>query len=177
MTTKAKTTSVTTRQSGASLTSGTQVPEPGRTRLTVFAYGSNLDEQQMRQRCPEAVVLGRARLPNHAMVFGGYSARWDGPVASLGRLDGAELQGLLYGLTEADLARLDASEGVPFAYGRVTKLVVDEHGRRRRAQVYLLAGEVELGEPGRRYYGVIRSAYARLGFDDALLRRAAEGWR
>ena len=94
-------------------------------------------------------------------------------------LNGAQARraGGFYADQEFDLARLDACEGVPFAYGRVTKLVVDEHGRRRRAQVYLLAGEVELGEPGRRYYGVIRSAYARLGFDDALLRRAAEGWR
>jgi len=144
---------------------------------TIFAYGSNLDEAQMRQRCPDSVVLGRAALPNHALVFGGYSARWDSPVASLGRLEGAEVAGLLYRVTDADLARLDACEGVPFAYGRVTKVVVDEHGRKRRAQVYLLAGEVAIGEPGKRYYGVIRSAYARLGFDDRMLQRAAAGWR
>lgn len=102
---------------------------------TIFAYGSNLDEAQMRQRCPDSVVLGRAALPNHALVFGGYSARWDSPVASLGRLEGAEVAGLLYRVTEADLVRLDACEGVPLAYGRVTKVVVDEHGRKRRAQV------------------------------------------
>jgi gamma-glutamylcyclotransferase (GGCT)/AIG2-like uncharacterized protein YtfP len=177
MTTNARATGAASRRSEARRASTARAREHEATRLTVFAYGSNLDEQQMRQRCPDAVVLGRARLPNHALVFGGFSARWDGPVASLGRLAGAELHGLLYGLTQADLTRLDACEGVPFAYGRVTKMVVDERGRRRRAQVYLLAGEVEMGEPGRRYYGVIRSAYARLGFDDALLRRAAEGWR
>ena len=151
--------------------------DPMTKTTTVFAYGSNLDEQQMRARCPSTAFEGRARLQNHALVFGGYSARWDGAVASLGRLEGAALEGVLYRITEEDLARLDAFEGVPFAYGRATKVVHDERGRRRRAQVYMLAGEVEMGEPGPRYFGVIRSAYARLGFDDRMLQRAAAGWR
>ena len=144
---------------------------------TIFAYGSNLDEHQMKQRCPDSEVVGRATLPNHAILFGGYSARWQGPVASLGRLAGAEVAGLLYRVHEADLARLDGCEGVPFAYERVTKVVVDERGRKRRAQVYLLAGDVAIGAPGASYYGVIRSAYARLGFDDRILRKATAGWR
>jgi hypothetical protein len=38
---------------------------------TYFAYGSNLDERQMRARCPEAALLCRATLDNHALVFGG----------------------------------------------------------------------------------------------------------
>ena len=51
-----------------------------------FAYGSNLDDAQMRDRCADARVVGRATLPNYALVFGGFSHRWGGAVASVGIL-------------------------------------------------------------------------------------------
>ena len=38
-----------------------------------FAYGSNLDEGQMLERCPGAKTMGHATLPNHALTFGGFS--------------------------------------------------------------------------------------------------------
>ena len=40
--------------------------------MLYFAYGSNLDVQQMALRCPRARKLGRARLD-------GYELKFDGP--------------------------------------------------------------------------------------------------
>ena len=143
---------------------------------TVFAYGSNLDERQMRERCPGAVFDARATLHNHALVFGGYSARWDSAVASVALTPGSTVEGVLYRLTADDLARLDRFEGNPFAYERRQKLVVDEHGRRRRVQVYVQRDErLERWAPGDRYFRVIWKAYKRLGFDQRALVAAAEG--
>jgi len=68
------------------------------TRVLYFAYGSNLDDAQMRERCANARVLGRATLPNYALVFGGFSHRWGGAVASVVRAKGACVEGLLYEL-------------------------------------------------------------------------------
>lgn len=34
-----------------------------------FAYGSNMDRQQMRGRCPGAVLLGTARLPGYRFII------------------------------------------------------------------------------------------------------------
>jgi hypothetical protein len=44
-----------------------------------FAYGSNLDEVQMRRRCPQAVLVGPARLLGHRLVFSGW---WPGRSAA-----------------------------------------------------------------------------------------------
>jgi gamma-glutamylcyclotransferase (GGCT)/AIG2-like uncharacterized protein YtfP len=132
---------------------------------TYFAYGSNLSLAQMHRRCPSAVVLGRAALPNHRLAFAGHSAAWGGAVAHVARAPGDKVEGILYLLTERDVEALDRCEGVPIVYDRVVKTVVDEHGRRRRAHVYRLDPELAIESiPGARYFEVISSAYRRLGF-------------
>lgn len=139
-----------------------------------FAYGSNLDDDQMRARCSSACVVARAVLPNYALAFGGFSHRWGGAVASMVRSKGARVEGLLYGLDDVDLRALDRFEGCPFAYERVVRLVLDEHGRRRRVTTYLQPeSDFEPWAPTLGYFGVLWRAYGRLGFDFKPLARAA----
>jgi gamma-glutamylcyclotransferase (GGCT)/AIG2-like uncharacterized protein YtfP len=137
--------------------------------LAYFAYGSNLDLAQMRRRCPTAVRLGRAMLPNHRLSFAGHSAAWGGGVANVVRANRAKVEGVLYLLTERDVRQLDRCEGVPAIYDRVVKTVVD-HSRRRRVHVYRL--DPELAEetlPSMPYFELICAAYLRHGFDRAPL--------
>jgi|SRR5882724_6383617 len=144
-------------------------------QVLYFAYGSNLDDGQMRARCASARPVARAVLPNYALAFGGFSHRWGGAVASVLRAQGARVEGLLYELDGVDLRVLDRYEGHPFAYERVIKLVRDEHGRRRRAAVYLQPErDFEPWAPPPGYVGVMRRAYRRLGFDVVPLVRAAQ---
>ncbi|MCK6589822.1 MAG: gamma-glutamylcyclotransferase [Polyangiaceae bacterium] len=139
-----------------------------------FAYGSNLDDAQMRERCADARVVGRATLPNYALVFGGFSHRWGGAVASVVRAKGACVEGLLYELGNVDLRALDRFEGHPFAYERVIRWVRDESGRRRRVMTYLQPEDgFEAWTPPLGYFTVLWHAYARLGFDVEPLARAA----
>ena len=143
-------------------------------QVLYFAYGSNLDDDQMRSRCASARAEARAVLANYALAFGGFSHRWDGAVASGVRAQGARVEGLLYRIEESDLRALDRCEGHPFAYERVLKLVVDECGRRRRAQLYLQPEDgFEAWPPQPGYFRVLWRAYARLGFDVARLATAA----
>jgi len=140
-----------------------------------WAYGSNLDDEQMRSRCPSARAELRAVLPHYALAFGGYSASWGGAVASVVRARGAQVEGLLYRLDAADLGRLDRFECHPFAYERVTKIVFDEHGRRRRVATYLQPEDgFEPWAPPLGYFSVIWCSYDRLGFDTAPLISAVE---
>lgn len=142
--------------------------------MLYFAYGSNLNEAQMRERCPSAVRGPRALLRNYALTFGGFSHRWGGAVASVIRARGAEVHGLLYAIAAEDIAALDRCEGHPFAYERVERIVYDEDGRRRRVHLYLQPEEgFEPWEPAPDYYAVLRRAYARLGFDRRPLAAAA----
>lgn len=143
-----------------------------------FAYGSNLDDDQMRTRCPSAVMVGRAVLAHHALAFGGFSHHWSGPVASVVRARGAHVAGILYAISAPDLHALDCFEGHPFAYERVVKMVVDGRGQRRRATLYLQPEEgFETWAPSIRYFGVLWRAYTRLGFDRTPLAVALRGAR
>ena len=37
--------------------------------MIYFAYGSNLDQMQMGQRCPDAKLVGLAQLADHRLCF------------------------------------------------------------------------------------------------------------
>jgi gamma-glutamylcyclotransferase len=146
------------------------------TMVLYFAYGSNLDEAQMRERCPAAQRVARATLRGHVLTFGGFSHKWNGAVASVRRARGAEVAGLLYAIDPDTLQLLDRFEGYPFAYERVVRYVVDEHGRRRRAQVYLQPEDgFEPWSPRPEYLAVLVRAYRRLGFSRRSLAAAAFG--
>lgn len=141
--------------------------------MLYFAYGSNLDVTQMQRRCPTARRDAPATLRGHSLVFAGFSRTWQGPVATVVRARAGVVQGLLYELDADALARLDRFEGVPVVYDRALCSVVDEHGRRRRAQVYRLVGDVAPSSPSAAYLAAIARAYDELGFDADTLAAAA----
>jgi gamma-glutamylcyclotransferase len=141
-----------------------------------FAYGSNLDEKQMRERCPGARRHARATLPGHALAFGGFSHRWGGAVASVIRKRGHEVEGLLYAIPTPEVALLDRFEGSPYAYQRVTRIVVDERANRRCVQVYMQPEEDFVRwTPAPQYFDVIQRAYLKHGFDRLALVLAIAG--
>lgn len=82
-----------------------------------FAYGSNLDHEQMADRCPEAVQAGTARLDGWRFRLG------DRGVATIVAEPNATVWGGLWWLTPPDVATLDEKEGV--AAGRYRRAHVD----------------------------------------------------
>ncbi len=86
-----------------------------------FAYGSNLDADQMRERCPSSRGVERARLDGHRLGFTRFSKRWDGGVADLIRAPDSAVWGVLYHMHLDDLERLDRFEG---GYERIRVRVV-----------------------------------------------------
>jgi gamma-glutamylcyclotransferase (GGCT)/AIG2-like uncharacterized protein YtfP len=76
-----------------------------------FAYGSNMDAQQMMERCPGAVIIGAGHLPGYALCFPRMSLKRKCGVASVQAKDGREVWGAVYRLSAADLALLDHWEG------------------------------------------------------------------
>jgi gamma-glutamylcyclotransferase len=137
-----------------------------------FAFGSNLDRQQMVQRCPSAEVVALATLPNHALAFTGFSARWGGAVATVAERRGALTEGLLYSIDEADMRALDGYEGHPFAYRRARKYVRLADGKRVLAYIYTRPVDAP-DHPSPSYLKVILRAYLKHGFNVKGLERAA----
>jgi len=70
-----------------------------------FAYGSNLHVGQFKRRCPGAVVVGRARLPDHQLAFTRYSRNERGGVADIVPQSGASV----WGTAKPSLPRMAAS--------------------------------------------------------------------
>jgi gamma-glutamylcyclotransferase (GGCT)/AIG2-like uncharacterized protein YtfP len=77
----------------------------------VFAYGSNLDFDQMKSRCPSARMVYQATLPHHRLGFTRESKKRGCGVAGLIKAVGRVVWGVVYQLSTADLRALDAHEG------------------------------------------------------------------
>jgi len=138
------------------------------TRFPVFCYGSNGIEQ-MRDRCRnDGLSARRARLPDASRVFGGWSQRWDGAVASVHPLVGHEVLGSVVDLDLSEIILLDHFEApnpeLPYSadapgavYHRqdVVVLVEGEGGGAEVAVVALMYVKVDCtwqGPPSQRYY-------------------------
>jgi gamma-glutamylcyclotransferase (GGCT)/AIG2-like uncharacterized protein YtfP len=79
--------------------------------MLYFAYGSNLDPEQMQSRCPAAKVVGLAALHDHRVFFPLYSQRWRGGVSSIQLAHAETVWGMLFELGDEDLKALDGFEG------------------------------------------------------------------
>jgi len=88
-----------------------------------FAYGSNLDADQMRSRCPSAIPRFKARLDHHRLDFTHYSKRWQGGAADVVAHIGSEVWGLVYEMSDRELRVLDGFES---GYERVQLDVIDD---------------------------------------------------
>jgi gamma-glutamylcyclotransferase (GGCT)/AIG2-like uncharacterized protein YtfP len=93
--------------------------EGNKERMLYFAYGSNLDWNQMRERCPSARFVCRAKLGDHRLAFTRKSKCRGCGVADVLPADGHDVWGVVYQLDERDIGQLDKSEG--FRPGRPLK--------------------------------------------------------
>lgn len=83
-----------------------------------FAYGSNMNQDQMSNRCPDSRLLGKAVLPDHQIAFTRFSSNWESAVADILVSPGHSVWGLLYEISQDDLEKLDRMEGHPRIYQR-----------------------------------------------------------
>ena len=95
-----------------------------------FAYGSNLDPDQMARRCPNSIAVGPASLADHAFRIGarGYATVIPSP--------GDTVWGGLWEVSDSDLARLDTYEGVAAGMYRRETALVEADGRTIATLIY-----------------------------------------
>ena len=101
-----------------------------------FAYGSNMNLDQMEYRCPDAEVVGRAVLKDYRLVFRGN--RNGNGVASVVPEQGKEVQGLLWKITPRCERSLDFYEGYPRLYGKEEIKVQTKTGEVANVAVYIM---------------------------------------
>lgn len=106
---------------------------------TYFAYGSNLCVQQMARRCPDAVDPRPAYLVDHDWLIN------ERGVATVEPFTGSQVHGVIWQVSDRDLATLDSAEGVPVRYRR-DRLTVHTDDGPLPAWVYI-DHRVEPGAP------------------------------
>jgi len=79
--------------------------------MLYFAYGSNLNWQQMQERCPSARFVGVALLPDYKLAFTRESVNRGCGVADAERERGRKIWGVIYEIADLDAGKLDISEG------------------------------------------------------------------
>jgi len=128
-----------------------------------FAYGSNLNQRQMLERCPDSKPVFTASLPNYKLVFVGWSRQWRGGVVSIRPFRGEKVLGAIYEVSDKDLKRLDNYQGYPNNYTRLNVTVFEEGGEPIKAITYIKSGQSDEAQPSKEYLALIQQGYRDWG--------------
>ena len=140
---------------------------PSSNRL-YFGYGSNMDVDQMAQHCPDAELLGVARLA-------GWSFHMDSNGYATIDQDGGSVEGALWRVTPAHERALDGYEGLDRGLYHKTDVRVELGGSSVDAFVYVsdkLPLTMETFRP--EYIEKVAAAAEALGLSEAARARIAE---
>lgn len=120
-----------------------------------LAYGSNMSREQMRFRCPGAVLVDAVVIPGWRLAFrGAFSRNWGaGAVATLLPDERHCAAGMVYDLAPEHEEALDGWEGV--SQGHYSKL--EDFARYHGEPLFTYVSQQgEDGLPGRAYLAVMR---------------------
>jgi gamma-glutamylcyclotransferase (GGCT)/AIG2-like uncharacterized protein YtfP len=146
-----------------------------------FAYGTNLDLLQMQLRCPEAQLVGTAKLAGYRLCFPRRSYIRDCAVISIEPAEGEDVWGALYELDGTDIQRLDEREGYDKKrdralnpYNRVTVRVEASDDRAVVAETYVAVPATNAGMPSPQYVGYLVASAAEVGLPKSHLVKLAQ---
>ena len=137
-----------------------------RISLEIISY---LDVNQMRRRCPDSSVIGKAALSGYKLVFNRYSEGWQCGVADILKDPREKVWGLLFNISTGDLNNLDQCEGYPSLYRRIDIEVLDQENVLRRAISYEVVIKGEFACPSPEYMNIIRSASKNFDFPNGYI--------
>ena len=134
------------------------------------AYGSNMDLEQMRYRCPNAKMKGTGILENWRLIFKGSRT---GSYATIEETEGQNVPVVYFTITKSDEENLDYYEGYPiFYYKREVQIKTDKGYI--EGMVYIMDENRQYGLPSDRYYRVLSEAYEKFEFDKDILSEAVK---
>ena len=138
-----------------------------------FAYGSNINLDQMAYRCPAAQAVGPVVLEGYELLFRG-NASGNG-VATIKPKEGQQVHGLLWRITPGCERSLDLYEGYPHLYEKESVAVRDHAGRQLTVMAYVMTDGDRWHSPAlpsEYYYQGIREGYRQNGLPLSKLKQA-----
>lgn len=141
-----------------------------KSRRLYFAYGSNMCEEQMKERCKDARLLEPAWVENYRLNFRKSISDY---YATLDSAPDEKVEGLLWAISQFDEEELDRREGVHRNNCYRKKMVdIQTKNGARKAMIYVLSKDRPQGMPSKRYFDKIRNAYVKYSFDESRLDNA-----
>jgi len=127
--------------------------------MLYFAYGSNLDWERMKERCPSAEFFCKASLPDYRIDFTRKSKKLNCGVSDIIWDEDNKVYGVVYRINEIDLGKLDKREGyIPQgdknAYKRIEIMVLEEDNREKPITAFtyeVVKKEFGKHKPNRKY--------------------------
>lgn len=136
-----------------------------------LAYGSNLNVEQMRFRCPGAKIVGTAEIKDYRLMFKGSKT---GAYLTIEPEKGCAVPVGVWSVTQADIANLDRYEGYPTFYYKIQMNVLCSDGHRHKSFIYIMHEDRLLGIPSEYYVRTCIEGYRAFGFDLKVLSDAIE---
>lgn len=133
-----------------------------------IAYGSNLNKEQMKFRCPDAKPIGTAVLPKHSLYFRGSQS---GNYLTVEKEAGGFVPVAIWAVSAADMKSLDRYEGYPTFYRKESIPIIIE-GKRVEAVIYIMNEGRPYGPPTKYYLETCLEGYRDFGFDSEVLYEA-----
>ncbi len=102
----------------------------------IFGFGSNMDINQIKKRCPSAKLICRATVKNKEIRYTTYSRIRLGGVADMFEAPGHEVLGLVVSINDQDLSYLDKIECDDNGYQRIEIEAFDDNGEALKCFAY-----------------------------------------
>ena len=136
-----------------------------------IAYGSNLNIEQMKFRCPTAKVVGISEIPDYRLLFKGSQT---GAYLTIEPYKGASVPVAVWEVKEDDELSLDRYEGYPRFYykAEMTLPVISIDGNRvwdLPVFVYIMHEDRPVGIPMQYYVDTCLEGYRAFSFDERKL--------
>lgn len=135
-----------------------------------IAYGSNLNVEQMKHRCPNARILCTGEIEDYKLLFKGSLS---GNYLTIEPCKGRTVPVVVWEVTDDCEYSLDVYEGFPRFYRKEYVPIKTQGGIMKDAFAYIMNGH-EIGLPTERYMRTCLSGYASFDFDPEILWIAAE---
>lgn len=133
------------------------------------AYGSNLNVEQMKYRCPGAKIVGTSTIKGYRLMFKG---SYTGSYLTIEKDADAEVPVAIWKVTDSDVDALNRYEGYPTFYYKKAFNLFCSDGKRHRVFAYIMHEERRLGIPSAYYLSTCLDGYKAFDFDAEYLYEA-----
>lgn len=133
------------------------------------AYGSNLNMEQMKSRCPDAKIYDTGVIKNYRLEFRGMDGNSH---LTISEKENSDIPVGVFKISDDDERRLDRYEGYPSYYIKKEIQVETKNNGIVKAMVYIMVDGNKLNLPSERYLITCIEGYKYFHFDTEYLVKA-----